>query len=195
MAPKNMKPLIDIAKEHGPKAGKFLYDHAGKIGPTFIAAQGIIEKLAENKKNKADGGKIHLRKERYDEFNKSIMRNLNDYNREELHAYKHEAMEFIEQIELEMSKETKAKKPLHIKRRKNWEALLVQIDGKIKMKDYLEYLKIYNKDEYTSTYFEGFERNVKEFKKLVEKADSNEIINFLVSQTNMDPTIIRNEFL
>lgn len=31
MAPKNIKPLIDVAKQHGPTVGKFLYKHAGEI--------------------------------------------------------------------------------------------------------------------------------------------------------------------
>lgn len=195
MSGKYIKPLVEVAKAQGPKAVKVIRENPKEIMAVLGAVKVVKTKFDERKKKKVEEGKIPLRKERFDEFNKSILKNLNDYNREQLFNYKLEVKEFIEQIDKEMAEETKAKKPLHVKRRKNWEALLTQIDSKLKTKDYGEYVKIYNNNDYVSVYFEAFERNVQRFKELSEKGDSKEIINFLIDQTGVDETVIRNEFL
>lgn len=195
MSAKYIKPIVDIAKAQGPKAVKLIRENPEGIMAVLGAVKVVKTNFDERKKKKAEEGKISLRKERFNEFNKSIIKNLNEYNREELFNYKLEIKEFIEQIDKEMAEETKAKKPLHVKRRKKWEALLTQIDSKLKTKDYREYLKIYNNNDYVSAYFEAFERNVQRFKEVSKKGDSEEITNFLIDQTGVDDAVIRNEFL
>ncbi|WP_282020156.1 hypothetical protein [Planomicrobium okeanokoites] len=183
-----IKPLADFAIKHGPKAINF-------IGSAYGAATGANKIVEEHKKKKLEEGKLHYRKQRYIEYNQKILKNLDHCQRAELLKYKMEVSQFIQQIDSEAIQEMKTKKPLHNKRRKNWESILVQVDAKLKSKDYQEYLKIYNNNEYTSIYFEGFEGNVKTFKQLIEKKDSDEIIIFLVRQTDMSTTIIKNDFL
>lgn len=183
-----IKPIADLAIKYGPKA-------LAMMGSVFGVANEANNLLEKNQKKKLEEGKLHFRKERYIEYNQKILKNLEHYQRTELLKYKMEINQFVEQIDMEAAKEIKTKKPLHNKRRKNWESLLVQIDAKLKSKDYQEYLKIYNNNEYTSTYFEGFDGYVKTFKQLINKNDFNELIIFLVKQTDMSSSTIMKDFL
>lgn len=182
-----IKPVADMAIKHGPKAIKLISSALGVVN----VANDALEK---KKKKKVEDGKLHFRKQRYIEYNQKILMNLEHCQRTDLLKYKMEVNQFIEQIDLEAAKEPKTKMPLHNKRRKNWESLLVQIDAKIKSKDYQEYLKIYHNNEITSTYFEGFEGNVKTFKQLIDKKDFEEIVTFLARQTGMKISVILNDF-
>ncbi|KIL46717.1 hypothetical protein KP77_28440 [Jeotgalibacillus alimentarius] len=45
----------------------------------------------------------------------------------------------------------------------------MQINNRIAVKDYEEYLKIYNKPDYVSNYFEGFNTQLDKYKKLINE--------------------------
>ena len=188
MMPVPVKNIANFGIKHGPKMIK----HAGSALAAAVALKKIVE---ERNNKKIEEGGFHFRKQRYIEYNKKIMKSLEQCHRTELLKYKMEVTQFIEQIDTETTQDIKTKKSLHNKRRKNWESILVQIDAKLKSKDYQEYLKIYNNDEYTSVYFEGFEGYVKTFKKLIGKNNQDEIILFLFQQTDMSATLIKNDFL
>lgn len=182
------KVIADLGKKHGPKA-------IALIVPAIGLVKEAAKLVEDRRRKKVEEGSYHFRKERYIEYNQKIMKNLEQCHRTELLKYKMEVAQFIEQIDTEIKQDVMAKEPIHRKRRKNWESLLVQIDAKLKSKDYQEYLKIYNNGEYTSDYFKGFEGYVKTFKKLIEKDDKDEIILFLEKQTDMNATLINNDFL
>lgn len=182
-----IKPIADFAIKHGPKALKH-------TRTAYNVAVGANKLVKDHKQKNLDEGKLHYRKQRYIEYNQKILKNLDKSQRTELVKYKMEINQFIQQIDAEEIDELRTKKPLHNKRRKNWKSLLVQIDAKLKTKDYQEYLKIHGNSEYISTYFEGFEVNVNTFKKIIENKNPEELTTFLVKQTNMTTPIINEDF-
>ena len=195
MDPKYIKPTIDIAKEYGPKAVKFIKDNPKEFMAALAAAKMIKTKYDERKKKKIDDGNVPLRKIRFDEFNKNILKNLNEYNREELSNYRLEIKVFIEQINNEMIKEAKAKKPLHVKRVKKWDSIRIQIVDKISSKDYQEYLRIYNNPQYKSDYFVGFEGHVSKFQQKVDEVKIEEVHDFIAENTKISKTEIERDFI
>ncbi|WP_226036787.1 hypothetical protein [Aquibacillus saliphilus] len=93
--------------------------------------------------------------------------------------YKLEVEQYIRQIEDEEKSEVKAKKPIHSKRIKNWQSVLIQIEDKIATKDYHEYFMIYNDSDYNSQYFEGYLTLVNKFRNLINNEDNGPLCEFL----------------
>lgn len=63
------------------------------------------------------------------------------------------------------------------------------------IRDYQEYLLLFNNPTYKSEYFEGFDRLVERYKKIFKDNSSEELYNFIHTQTNRDLSIIKKDFL
>jgi hypothetical protein len=198
MAKIPIKPIVDTAKKHGPKVGKFVKENWKDI-PQGVAILGTFGKkvsdFTENKKeSKQYDAKIHYRKKRYLKYKNEILPELDNKKRHELFQARLEVEQFIQQIKNEENKELVVKKPLHSKRIKGWNEILIQINDKIEIKDYQEYLMIYNTTNYHSAYFEGFEGQVVKFKNLIDNANIDEIYNYLFETTKRSKEEIRRDF-
>lgn len=51
------------------------------------------------------------------------------------------------------------------------------------IKDYQEYLMLYNNPSYESSYFEGYEAELEKFKKIINSHNHEELHNFISSIT------------
>lgn len=81
-------------------------------------------------------------------------------------------------------------KPLHLKRYKSWNEILIQIEDKMKSKNYEELLKLYNNPEYNCTYFEL--RTI-DYIKAIE--DKKELYQFIIDYTSKDINEIKKDFI
>jgi hypothetical protein len=198
MAKLPIKPIVDTAKTHGPKVGKFVKDNWKEIsqGAALVGTLGKkVNDFRENKKEpKQYDAKIHYRKNRYIKYINEILPELENKKRHELFQARIEVEQFIQQIKNEENKELVVKKPLHSKRIKDWNEILIQINDKIKTKDYQEYLMIYNTTNYHSVYFVGFEGQVGKFKNLIDSSNIDEIYNFLFETTKRSKEEVRRDF-
>lgn len=199
MAKVPIKPIFKVVKELGPKAWAFIKENRKDI-TTVAGVVGSGVKLAHNmnkerKENQSNPSKVHYRKARFNDYKSNILKSLDIKKRTELFQYKLEIEKFIEQITNEEHNEFSVKKPLHSRRMNNWNSILVQIQDKIKTKDYHEYLKICNRHDYHSDYFDGFERYVDKFKFLLNNGVPEPVYEYLVKQTNVDIEKIKMEFL
>ncbi|WP_215112987.1 hypothetical protein [Exiguobacterium sp. s63] len=81
---------------------------------------------------------------------------------------------------MEQAQNTVIKKQMHEGRIKEWESILSHIVSQMTIKDYMEYLRLFNNPEYQSDYFTGFERDIEKFKKLntVEQYDARDPLPF-----------------
>jgi hypothetical protein len=188
-------PIIEGAK----KVGKFIKDHRKDIvavgGAVGAGAQTIKELREKKKEEKNTGGKIHHRKERYNHYKTKILVGLDNKDRNKLFQYTLENENFIEQIKNEEKNEFGVKKPVHEKRIKNWNEILIQINDKMYTKDYHEFLKIYNNpNNYNGEYFRGFEGLVEKFKTLVNKGNYDEILKFISVNTNRSIDRVKKDF-
>ncbi|MDA1605200.1 hypothetical protein PDL06_03285 [Bacillus cereus group sp. TH208-1LC] len=199
MAKIPIKPIVNGVKEHGPKAWTFIKENgkdiakvAGIIGSGVKVAYSMNKKREENQNNPS---KVHYRKARYNDYKSNILKSLDIKKRAELFQYKLEVEKFIEQINNEENSELIVKKPLHSRRMNNWSSILIQIQDKIQAKDYHEYLKICNKSDYYSDYFEGFEGYVDKLKFLLNNEIPESVYEYLAKQTNIDIEKIRKDFI
>ncbi|MGM0840254.1 MAG: hypothetical protein ACQEWE_05985 [Bacillota bacterium] len=193
-----IKPIVDIAKTHGPKAGKFVKKN-WKYIPKVVAGVGTVSEnfsaFKENKKEtKQYDAKMHYRKNRYIKYKNEILPELDKKKRHELFQAKLEVEQFIQQIKNEENKELVVKKPLHSKRINNWNEVLIQIKDKIETRDYQEYLMVYNSTDYHSAYFEGFEGHLVKFKNLLDASNIDEIYNYLLATTKRKREEIERDF-
>lgn len=189
--------IVDVAKKYGPKTINNLKDNkelVAVVAPLAGAAAAKLKKLYDDKKiSTAD--KEHHRKKRYSEYKNDILGNLPSQNRLQLVGYKDEIESFILQIENEEKEEVALKKPLHSKRRDDWKKILIQIENKIKLIDYQEYLKLFNNPTYTSSYFEGHDRKLNFYKKLIIEDNMKEIHEFVFEQTGKSKEAIQKDFV
>jgi hypothetical protein len=119
---------------------------------------------------------------------------LDSQNRNELFKYILEVEQFIQQIKNEENKELVVKKPIHIKRIKNWNDILIQIKDKMYTKDYIEFIKIYNNPNFHSEYFKGFEGLVENFKKLNNREKYDDLLKYIAEITNRSIEQIKRDF-
>lgn len=199
MAKIPIKPIVKGIKEHGPRAWAFIKEN-GKDIAKVAGAVGSGVKLAysmnkERKDNQNSPSKFHYRKARFNDYKSNILKSLDKKKRTELFQYKLEIEKFIEQINHEERNEFSVKKPLHSRRMNNWTSILIQIQDKIKTKDYHEYLKICNKLDYHSDYFDGFEGYVDKFKFLLNNRVPEPVYEYLKTQTDIDIEKIKKDFL
>ena len=193
MAKIPVKLVVDSAKLHGPKVIKFAKDNKEIILAAIPPVAAGAKKIKEMRDNKKEvDSKDHLRKKRFAEY-KQI--ELGTRNKAYLLKSKHETENFISQINTEEEKELALKKPIHSKRIKNWNSLLIQIEDQMAVLDYQEYLKIYNDSNYISPYFEGFERLIEKYKRLIDEDSPEELVNFIHTQTKREIKVIEKDFL
>jgi hypothetical protein len=198
MAKIPIKPIIKIAKTHGPKAAKFVKENWKELSQGAAAA-GSAGKMANDfrkkrKESKHDPARVHFRKSRFHQYKTVILPDLPKMNRRELFEAKLEVEQFIGQIKEEEKKEAGVKKPLHSKRLNNWKDVLIQIEARLAAKDYQEYIRIYNNPSYHSEYFKGYERQLEKFKNLLENEDNEELYEYLITHTKRSKEDIKTDF-
>ncbi|MFC0190499.1 hypothetical protein ACFFJY_19645 [Fictibacillus aquaticus] len=186
-----MNKIFKNIKDNGPKALKFMKDNGKDIvaGASAFHSAGKFVKNVFNRE-----GDVHFRKARYRVYNLEILPNMNEKSRHELFSYKLEVEGYIEQIEKEENIKLVVTKPLHLKRTRNWENILLQIQDKIRLLDYQEYLRIFNNTNYNSNYFKGFESNVTRFKQKLEQGNYDELYEFIEQQTQKRKEYIKKHF-
>lgn len=192
-----IRPILEGVKKYGPKTGKLIKDNRKEIA-AVLDALGVGESIKKHREKKEElnktEGNLHHRKGRYNHYKTKILPELDSQNRKELFQYILEIEKFIQQIKNEENKEIGVKKPIHEKRIKNWNDILIQIKDKMSTKDYLEFIKIYNNPNFQSEYFTGFESHVDKFKKLnnIEKYD--DLLKYIAEITNSNIDQIKNDF-
>ncbi|MFC2947625.1 hypothetical protein [Virgibacillus sediminis] len=191
MAKIPVKPILGAVKYYGPKAKNLVKDNWRVAAPVVL--QGV-ESFKKYNENKHQQGKVPFRKLRYAYYNTEVLPNLNNRKKSELFQFKLEIEQFIKQIEEEEEKEVAVKKRIHSKRIIKWKDVLKQIEDKMAVSDYQEYLKIYNNIEYDSQYFEDYEGLINKFKTLIENNDKDKIHSFLLLNTNKSSNEIKKDF-
>jgi hypothetical protein len=177
------------------KTGKFIKDNKKEIG-AIVSVVGSIGGAAIKWKNESKTeDKLHPRHNSYLYYKTKILTELDSQNRNELFRYINEIEQFIQQIKNEQKKEIGVKKPIHKKRINNWNDILIQIKDKMSTKDYLEYIKIYNNQNYQSEYFSGFEGHVEKFKKLNNVENYDDLLKYIAEMTSMNIDKIKKDFL
>ncbi|MBX9996068.1 hypothetical protein [Priestia aryabhattai] len=197
MAKIPIKLLANGIKEHGPKVIKFTKENGKDVMKTVAvigSSMGTINKITQKRKEK-NLNKVHYRKAKFNEYKTAILKDLDTKKRHELFHYTLEIKQFINQINNEETNTLAIKKSLHARREKNWIAILTQIQDKITIKDYEEYLKIYHSENYHSEYFLGFEGHVEEFKILLSNEKSERVYAYLAEQTNKSVREIKRDFI
>ena len=189
--------IVDGAKKHGPKAIELIKDNKELIAivtPLVGAAAAKLKSLSDDRKT-ALAAKEHFRKRRYNEYKKDILVNLPNYDRLQLVNYINEIESFIAQIENEAKDEIALKKPLHFKRRDDWKKVLLQIEDKMKIMDYQEYLNLFNSPIYISDYFKGYDRKLNAYKNLIDEDSIKKIHEFVFEQTEKSKEAIEKDFI
>ncbi|MDE0641581.1 hypothetical protein PWJ77_14045 [Bacillus sp. CNPSo 3703] len=199
MAKIPIKPIINTIKDHAPRAGKFIKENWKEVVTVVERADAVGKRVNDYRKSKKavkqNQGKMHFRKARYAHYKTKIMGELDNKKRRELFQYKLEVEQFIRQIKNEEDNELGVKKPIHSKRTKKWKEVLIQIIDKMKIKDYQEYLMLYNNPNYECNYFEGYEGEVEKFKRIINSDDYEELHNFIFSKTGKSKSEIEKDFL
>lgn len=192
-----IRPIIESVKKYVPKAGKFIKDNRKEI-TAVLGTLGVGESIKKHREKKEESnkteGKLHYRKWRYKHYKTNILTELDSQNRNELFQYILEIEQFMQQIKNEENKEIGIKKPIHEKRIKDWNDILIQIKDKKSTKDYLEFIKIYNNPNYQSEYFKGFEGIVEKFKKLNNDEKYDDLLKFITEITSRNIDQIKKDF-
>ncbi|MGE6370840.1 hypothetical protein ACQKDB_17155 [Planococcus kocurii] len=191
------KLIVDVAKNHGPKAIKLLNDNKAVIlGAAPFIGTGVakIKNLQADRK-KASAAREHYRKTRYSEYKNVILVKLSDLNKLQLVNYIDEVESFIAQIENEENEEFVLKKPLHSKRRDDWKKVLIQLEDKMSAMDYQEYRNLFNNPTYISSYFEGYDRKLSFYKKLISEDNIEDIHEFISANTKKSLEVIKRDFM
>lgn len=197
MSKKPIDFVIETAKTNGPKVAKYIKDNPEvvlKVAPFIPLAVKKVKDFQDNRKKKSTL-KLDVRKTKYKEYQTEILINLSDYTRLQLLGHKNEVESFIEQIKNEEMQEFALKKSLHSKRTKEWEKILIQIIDKIALLDYQEFIKVFNNPGHTSLYFEGMERQLAGFKRMIGEDDIEAIRNYVFEQTGKKKEDIAREFV
>lgn len=187
------KPIIEAVKTAAPQVKDFVKKNPGKA----IAALGSAVKIAQewgDKKEERIGkkqrkGKVHYRKMRYLNYYSEIMPKLDSYSYIQLNSYKQEIENFIKQINQEEANQLGINKPLHSKRSKSWRQIQIQIEDKIKTKNYEELLKAYNSPSYESNYFDA--KVINDMRNIENK---NELYKYIHRYTEREMKDIERDF-
>jgi len=172
-----------------PKVPEFLKKiyEAGKKNPTAtMTAIGGAGKFVMDLKEKRP---VSYRRLQYDRFNKEVLTNLDSFTYIELNSYKQEVQNFLKQIGQEEKNELIINKPIHLKRSKSWNQVLIHIEDKIKIRNYEELCKAYNSSTYESTYFE-----VNVINKMKNIENKNELYKYIQQYTDRDMEEIEKDF-
>jgi hypothetical protein len=102
MAKVPIGPILEGVKKYGPKAGKFLKENwkevVGVVGAFGTGSKAIKESIDKKKETKKGQGKLHHRKDRFYHYRATVLRELDNKNRNELFQYILEIEQFIEQM-------------------------------------------------------------------------------------------------
>ncbi|MBM7619772.1 hypothetical protein JOC95_001624 [Bacillus tianshenii] len=196
MAKIPIKPIVQSLKTNGPTFIKFVKNNWKELSTTAVTVSEFSRQVVDRKKNKKESNQenIHYRKARYTLYKTDIMNNLDAKKRTELFQYKLEVEQFLQQIKDEEKIELAMKKPIHSKRMKNWDQILIQIEGKMVIKDYQEYLLVYHSPNYQSAYFEGYEGQLEKFKRLIKSDNTDELYDFFITNTKRSKEDIQKDF-
>lgn len=123
-------------------------------------------------------------------YQSEILPNLDSYSYIQLLSCKHEIENFINQIKQEEAAQIAINKPLHSKRIKSWEQIKIQIEDKMKTKNYEELVKAYHSPSYVSNYFET--KVIEHIRKIEDK---NELYQWVYRFTERDMKDIERDFL
>lgn len=198
MSKKSTELIINGVKKYGPAVGKFALEHKKEIVGA-IGVLGVKERLSKRTNKEPNPKKpkdkiMHPRKKRYQYYLAEVVPALNTQNRDELFQYKMEVEQCIQQIKFEQAQDIVIKKQIHESRIKEWDAILSQIVSQMTVKDYMEYLKLFNNPEYQSEYFKDFEGDVEKFKKLNTVEQYDTLVRYIHEKTNIDIEQIKKEF-
>lgn len=95
---------------------------------------------------------------------------------------------------MEQAQDIVIKKQIHEGRIKEWESILSLIVSQMTIKDYMEFLRLFNNPEYQSDYFAGFEGDVEKFKKLNTVEQYDALVQYVHEKTMIDIEQIKREF-
>ena len=191
-----IKPIFDTMKTYAPKAVDFVKNNPktviatlstiGKIGKTGIDK---IKSRGDKFERNALKGKVHFRKLEYIKFQNELLPNLDSYSYSDLISFKLDAEKYIKQITQEEDEQLIVNKPINSRRRKSWEKIHIQIEDKIKSKNYVEFLKIYNSPSYVSDYFDDkFINNIR------NTDNKDELYKYIFRYTERDLKEIEKDF-
>lgn len=193
-----IKQIVDTVRTQGPKVGKFLKDNWKDVTKAVAVVGPVGKKIndlrKDNNNSKQEQGKIHYRKGRYIHYKTQILSDLDNKKRSELFQHRLQVEQFIKQIKDEENKELFVKKPLYSKRINKWNEILRQIEDKMLIKDYQEYIMIFNNPNYQSVYFEGYEGHLEKFKNLIINQNIDKLYEFLISETKKNIEEIKRDF-
>lgn len=196
MSKKSTELIVNGVKKYGPTVGKLALKHNKEI----IGAIGSINlKKRFNKSDDPDqipkkSKNKHPRKQRYQYYLTEVTPKLDTRNRDELFQYRLEVEQCIQQIKMEQAQDIVIKKQIHEGRIKEWEAILSHIVSQMTIKDYMEYLRLFNNPEYQSEYFAGFKGDVEKFKKLNTVEQYGALVQYVHEKTMIDIEQIKREF-
>jgi len=139
--------VIEIAKQN-PKETLAILGGTGKV------VKGLIKDKDKKFQDKKSKGKVPYRKIQYRKYHNEVLPNLDSFTYIQLNTYKQEVENYIKQISQEEVNELAINKPIHSKRTKSWKQVLIQIEDKIKNRNYEELLKAYNSSTYANIYFD-----------------------------------------
>ena len=196
MSKKSTELIVNGVKKYGPTVGKLALKHNKEI----MGALGSIN-LKKRPKNTDDSEQSpkkaknkHPRKQRYQYYLTEVTPTLDTRNRDELFQYRLEVEQCIQQIKMEQAQDIVIKKQIHEGRIKEWESILSHIVSQMTIKDYMEYLRLFNNPEYQSDYFTGFEGDVEKFKKLNTVEQYDALVQYVHEKTMIDIEQIKREF-
>ncbi|KAB2865007.1 MAG: hypothetical protein F9K39_03225 [Exiguobacterium chiriqhucha] len=198
MSKKSTEVIVDGMKKYGPTVGKLVLEHKKEIVGA-IGALGVTERLKKRTDKKSSPKEpkdkiMHPRKKRYQYLLTDVIPALDTRNRAELFQYKLEVEQYIQQIKHKQEQDSIIKKHIHESRVKEWSAILFQIVSQMTVKDYMEYLKLFNNPDYQSEYFKDFEGDVEKFKKLNTVEQYDTLVHYIHEKTNIDIEQIKKEF-
>lgn len=196
MSKKSTELIVNGVKKYGPTVGKLALKHNKEI----MGALGSIN-LKKRPKNPDDSEQSpkkvknkHPRKQRYQYYLTEVTPTLDTRNRDELFQYRLEVEQCIQQIKMEQAQDIVIKKQIHEGRIKEWESILSLIVSQMTIKDYMEFLRLFNNPEYQSDYFAGFEGDVEKFKKLNTVEQYDALVQYVHEKTMIDIEQIKREF-
>jgi hypothetical protein len=196
MSKKSTELIVNGVKKYGPTVGKLALKHNKEI----MGALGSIN-LKKRPKNPDDSEQSpkkvknkHPRKQRYQYYLTEVTPTLDTRNRDELFQYRLEVEQCIQQIKLEQAQDIVIKKQIHEGRIKEWESILSLIVSQMTIKDYMEFLRLFNNPEYQSDYFAGFEGDVEKFKKLNTVEQYDALVQYVHEKTMIEIEQIKREF-
>jgi hypothetical protein len=182
-AAKSASPIVKDYVKKNPRTTISILGGAGKISKDFLDNK---ESRFEKKQNK---GKVHYRKIQHLKYHNEILPNLDSYSYIQLNSFKQEVETYIKQINQEEENQLAINKPLHTKRIKSWDQIRIQIEDKIKTKNYEELLKAYNTTSYESNYFDA-----KVINGIRNIENKKEVYKYVSRYTEKDMTDIERDF-